>query len=120
MPLFFPLIDDDGTSWKLKEAKQFLRDPSNPPRLSPKPLDFEPDETEVNLLRLIANPNIDPYAEELAFALQLHLEVVKSHLQILVESDYITEHYDTYKPIPEFYSLKPKGRDYLIKNSLIN
>jgi hypothetical protein len=42
---------------------------------------FDLDEIEVNLLQLIANPNIDPYAQEFALSLQLHLQVTKYHLQ---------------------------------------
>ncbi|MFN2452967.1 MAG: hypothetical protein ABR577_01970 [Pyrinomonadaceae bacterium] len=115
------LRNDEGSLLTPVEAKQLLSsdDPESQAKLlPPRPPDFEPDETEVNLLRLIATPNIDHYAQEFASTIQLHVEVINHHLQRLIEARYISRH----KPMrmrPAHYKLEDKGRDYLIKNKFI-
>jgi DNA-binding MarR family transcriptional regulator len=75
-------------------------------------------DSEVNLLKAVARPERNPYAEALAQELQVHQQRVERSLSKLVESGYIQRHTDRLR-YPAYYSVTDKGRDYLIDHDLI-
>lgn len=117
------LRNDEGSLLTPVEAKQLLSSDdteSQAKLLPPRHPDFELDETEVNLLRLIANPDIQHYASEFASILELHPEIVEDHLQKLIHAGYIIQHTSIHTGSRYSYTLEPKGRDYCIRNKLIS
>lgn len=75
------------------------------------------DDTDNNILRLIGLSKYNkPWANFIAEELNLHIEVVKLHLNKLVKTKYIVSVYNDglYQ-----YGFADKGREYAIKNKLL-
>lgn len=76
----------------------------------------ELDETDVSILKEIALTS-EPAASYLSAKLSIELGVVDFHLEQLTETDYLSAW--SIGGI-ERYSLRPKGREYLIRHNLIS
>ena len=76
----------------------------------------ELDETDVNILKEVALTS-EPAAAYLSAKLNIEVGVVDFHLEQLTETDYLSAW--SIGGI-ERYSLRPKGREYLIRHNLIS
>ena len=76
----------------------------------------ELDETDINILKEVALTS-EPAAAYLSAKLNIEVGVVDFHLEQLTETDYLSAW--SIGGV-ERYSLRPKGREYLIRHNLIS
>lgn len=81
--------------------------------------EVELDDTSIEILNLLADQNFKPFAEEIANALNLHIQRVKLYLGRLEKQKYI---YSVYVGLPRErpgYFLADKGREELMRRDKI-
>lgn len=74
----------------------------------------EPSDIEITILTLIAQPEFQSYAEEIALYLSLHIERVRYHLSNLERHGYVTSS-RFYITRPTTFRLTDKSRELLMK-----
>jgi hypothetical protein len=109
---FIPLNDDDGRPIEIGDARRLL---SGGPLEAP-----ELDETSMQILQLVAEPNSKLTAEDLARILNLHPQRMAHYLSNLSKQKYIfaTTSWAVPSP-PSTYRLNDKGRALLLSKNLI-
>ena len=77
----------------------------------------ELDKTHVEILKMLSDNRIQPYAIVFSIALGLNEQRIEYHLEQLIDLGYIHRNFglDT----PDWYELLQKGREYLIQNGLL-
>ncbi len=79
---------------------------------------FEIDDTAQNILKLLAQHNVDIPEDYLANALQIHPTRLSYYLTEMETADYV--HQSVYTDgTPSEYSLTQKGRKYALSNNLL-
>lgn len=111
-PSFIPLNDDSGQSIEITEARRLLSgDKIAAPEL---------DETSMQILNLLAAPNSQLTAEDLATILHLHPQRMTHFLSNLTKQKYIYRSGSFGIPSgPTTYHLNEKGRVLLVSKNLI-
>ncbi len=109
---FIPLNDDDGRPIEITDAKRLL----SGGRIE----EPELDETSMQILKLLAAPNSELTAEDLATILDLHPQRMTHFLSNLTRQNYIYHSISFGVPSgPTTYHLAEKGRVLLLSKNLI-
>jgi DNA-binding transcriptional ArsR family regulator len=85
----------------------------------PFPSPFSPDETQKQILILLAHPYCSPLAHDLAQDLNLSVVRTQNHLDKLKEHGYVTANQfnEQFEPM---YRLTRKAREFLVENNLVD
>jgi hypothetical protein len=78
------------------------------------------DEAKINILKLLAHPDCQPYESWIALALQMHLVKVQFHLAELRKQGYVVAYVFNSMTGEADNELTQKARAYLIENDLID